>query len=284
MKKIKILVTGSNGQLGNEIRLLADTLTGLTFFFTDVNILDITDREDVDLFFTKHTFDFCINCAAYTAVDKAEVDKKQAYAVNTIGVKNLVQNCNKHQITLFHISTDFVFDGKATSPYKVEDVPNPINYYGETKLLGEQEITKNLSRFFIIRTSWLYGRYGGNFVKTMLKLANKYPEVKVVADQIGSPTYAKDLASFILHLIQTRNSKYGVYHFSNQGETDRYGFAKEIFRLANVNVSLLKTTTKYFSQKAKRPEYSVLDLSKTLNEIEFKIRNWKEALNDYFIE
>jgi len=280
MKKTKILVTGSKGQLGQAIQELAKEQTAVEFIFTDSGVLDITNKEEVTVFFDQHVFDYCINCAAYTQVDQAEQDRELAYAVNVSGVENLVQNCFKHQVKLIHISTDYVFDGNSEKPYKETDLPNPVNYYGMTKWLGEQVISKALKDFFIIRTSWLYGK-GKNFVQTMLTLATTNKKIQVVSDQKGSPTYALDLAGFIFYLIGGNCQNYGTYHFSNTGETSWYHFAKEIFEIFQIKAALTPIASKDFPTLAKRPVNSSLDLTKTKNNTTYNLRSWQDALSVY---
>jgi len=280
MKKTKILVTGSKGQLGQAIQELAKEQTAVEFIFTDSGVLDITNKEEVTVFFDQHVFDYCINCAAYTQVDQAEQDRELAYAVNVSGVENLVQNCFKHQVKLIHISTDYVFDGKRETPYKETDIPNPVNYYGMTKWQGEQEISKALKDFFIIRTSWLFGK-GKNFVQTVLQLATQNDSIRIVSDQKGNPTYALDLAGFIIHLITGNYTQYGVYHFSNQGTTSWYDFAKEIVGISKLKANVIKITTQDFPTLAKRPVNSSLDLTKTKNNTTYNLRSWQDALSVY---
>ncbi len=281
MQKIKVLVTGAFGQLGQALQEVASTASSVEFIFTDSTTLDITDAKKVKSFFESHSFDYCVNCAAYTAVDQAEMEQEKAYLVNVTGVQHLAENCQKHEVVLIQISTDYVFDGTTKTPYKEEDTPNPINYYGFTKLRAEQIIQEKLKQYFIIRTSWLYGKSGNNFVKTMLKLATIKKEIKVVDDQIGSPTNAKDLAKFIMHLVTTKNESYGIYHFSNQGQTNWYGFAKEIFNLNNSKVSVIPVSSVDYLTRTKRPIYSVLNTNKVIQKTNFKLRDWKLTLKEF---
>jgi dTDP-4-dehydrorhamnose reductase len=235
---INILVTGGNGQLAKCIKDLELRYPNFNIYYTDFTDLDITKMEDLNNFFKKNPVEYCINCAAYTAVDKAENDQENAFKVNELGAKNLAIACKNYNSILIHISTDFVFDGTKTEPYTEEDSPNPINVYGASKLQGEKQIQKYLSNYFILRTSWLYSEHGNNFMKTMLRLANENSELKIVNDQIGSPTYAKDFASIILQLISTNNKQYGTYHYSNEGVTSWYDFAKAIFEEMGADVKL----------------------------------------------
>ena len=204
--EMKILVTGSNGQLGNELQVIAKS-SDWQFLFTDFQELDITDRDAVLKYFEANKPDYCINCAAYTAVDKAESEKELADKINVTGAKNLALACTKTGAALIHISTDFVFDGTASRPLREDKPTAPVNYYGESKLNGELAVAENLKAHFIIRTSWLYSTFGNNFVKTMLKLGESKPELNIIADQIGSPTYARDLAQVITHIIVTKSSE-----------------------------------------------------------------------------
>ena len=280
MDKKKILVTGSNGQLGSEIKALSQTYPQFDFTFTSSKELDITNKLNVTNFFKENTFDYCINCAAYTQVDKAEKEREKAFVVNVTGVKNLTQNCKKTNTVLIHISTDFVFDGIKNEPYTEEDVPKPINYYGETKYLGELEIQKELKSYFIIRTSWLYGRFGNNFVKTILRLAKEKGELSIVNNQFGIPTNAGDLTKFMLFLIDNSIDKYGIYHFSNSSneKVSWYDFAKEILKINNISVSLLETTK--YRTLAIRPLFSKMNLSK-IKKLNYNTRNWRIALANY---
>jgi dTDP-4-dehydrorhamnose reductase len=280
MDKKKLLVTGSNGQLGSEIKALAQKYPTFDFVFTNSKILDITNASTVTNFFKENKFDYCINCAAYTQVDKAEKEQEHAFAVNVVGVKNLIENCKKNNTILIHISTDFVFDGTKNEPYTEEDTPNPINYYGKTKYLGELAVQKELISYFIIRTSWLYGKNGANFVKTMLRLAQENKALKIVNNQFGTPTNAADLATFILYLIKTNTKNFGIYHFSNSSneKTSWFDFAKEI--LKNINIKVKGIPSEAYPTPAKRPFNSTMDLVKVKN-LNFDTRTWKEALANY---
>ncbi|NRD22165.1 dTDP-4-dehydrorhamnose reductase [Winogradskyella litoriviva] len=273
---LKVLVTGRDGQLGQCIKSVAHQYPNLEFDFKASSELDITNKAKVESFFNNQQYDYCINCAAYTNVDQAEAETELAHIINVLGPKYLSESCSKHQVTLIHISTDFVFDGNASNPYKETDSTNPIGVYGKTKLEGEQEIIEKLNNYFIIRTSWLYSEFGNNFLKTMQRLASERDEIGVVGDQIGSPTYAIDLANIVLGLIQDRNTSYGIYHYSNEGVISWYDFAKEIFRLSKSTIKINKIETKDYPTKAKRPKYSVLDTSK-IKHFTY-ISNWKDSL------
>jgi len=277
--KMKVLVTGARGQLAQTIvDLYSKKETEIEFTFVGRKDLDITDFNEVATFFKEKAFNYCINAAAYTHVDKAEDDEETANNVNALAVKNLALACNKHDIILIHISTDFVFDGNSTIPYKETDTTNPIGVYGETKRKGEEFISRTLDKYYIIRTSWLYSNFGKNFVKTMLKLATDKNEISVVNDQKGTPTNANDLAQVIIKIIKSNKKAYGLYHYSNLGEATWYGFAKEIFELTNTKAKLIPTTSNAFITKAKRPKYSVLDKTKISATFDLKILNWKESL------
>jgi dTDP-4-dehydrorhamnose reductase len=276
---INILITGSNGQLGSCIKSLSSNYDGLNFIFTDYQDLDICKKEEVRAFFKSNEhINYCINCAAYTAVDKAEEDKENAFLINALGPKHLALACKENNTTLIQISTDFVFDGNKTAPYTETDVPNPISVYGDTKLKGEKEIEKMLQKYFIIRTSWLYSEHGNNFMKTMLKLAETRDEIGVVSDQIGSPTYAGDLTEVIIHIIRQKSKNYGTYHYSNEGIASWYDFAKAIFNFSSIKIKVNPIKTEAYPTPAKRPVFSVLDKSKIKNNLKVDILYWKESL------
>ena len=253
-----VLVTGGDGQLALCIKDAGSQYSDLNFVFANADKLDITNQIEVSDYFKKHTVDYCINCAAYTAVDKAESEPELAKQVNEVGVKNLVESCEKHNVVFIHVSTDFVFDGSKSKPYTELDAPNPLGVYGETKLQSEKEAAKH-SKHFIIRTSWLYSEYGNNFLKTMLRLGKERDELGVVYDQIGTPTYARDLAEVILKIISSNSDKYGIYHYSNEGVASWYDFAKAIFDEAEISISLNPIKTDQYPTPAERPNYSVMD-------------------------
>ena len=273
---LKILVTGKDGQLGQCIKSVAHKYPNLEFSFKSSSELDITNKVKVEFAFSVQQYDYCINCAAYTNVDNAETETELAHNINAVGSKNLAEECLKHQVTLVHISTDFVFDGRGSVPYTENSKTEPLGIYGKTKLEGEEIISKSLKKYFIIRTSWLYSEFGNNFLKTMLRLASDREELGVVNDQIGSPTYAIDLANVVLRLIEDKNTSYGIYHYSNEGVISWYDFAKEIFRLTKSTIKLNKIETKDYPTKAERPQYSVLDTSKIKHFTD--ISNWKDSL------
>lgn len=283
-----VLVTGANGQLGHSIQFIASQFPEMQFIFAASQDLDITNQEKVDVFFKSNKIDFCINTAAYTAVDKAETEIEKAYLVNVVGSKNLAIACQKNNVTLIHISTDFVFDGTSTTfsapnGYTEEDITNPIGVYGKTKLDGEKEVIANCKKHFIIRTSWVYSQFGNNFMKTMLRLAKDRTELNVVADQIGTPTNAVDLAKAILDIItssthHTSPNNYGIYNFSNEGVCSWYDFAVEIFKQNNIEIKVNPIPTEAYPTPAKRPKYSVLDKSKIKSIFGMKIALWQDSL------
>lgn len=272
----KILVTGSSGQLGTCIKSIGSNKSDI--HYVNSTELDITNELQVKSFFEMHQIDWCINCAAYTAVDKAESDYDKAFNVNVNGAKNLAEASKLYSAKLIHISTDFVFDGEHNKPYKESDPTNPISIYGETKLKGEKEVAKILSEHFIIRTSWLYSEYGSNFLNTMLRLSRDRDQLGIVGDQIGTPTYAKDLAEIIMHIIDNECSNYGVYHYSNNGVASWYDFAKAIFDISNVDIQLENISTIQFPTPAKRPHFSVLDKTKTKENFNVRIPYWRDSL------
>lgn len=274
----KVLVTGAKGQLGQCIQSIAHQYPTLNFLFVDKQQMDITNIIQISEFFKTHKVDWCINCAAYTAVDQAENHKEEAYQINVLGTRNIAQLCQEYDAKLIHISTDFVFDGLKTSPYTEWDATNPINVYGETKLKGELEVKAHCASHFIIRTSWLYSEFGHNFMKTMLRLASERDILRVVNDQIGSPTYALDLAESLLHIIQKDKDHYGVFHYSNQGQISWFEFAKTIFELVNHHIVLEQILTKDYPTLATRPLYSVLDTSKISEAFNLEIPFWKDGL------
>ena len=273
-----VLVTGANGQLGKSIHRIAKDYPELKFVFTDVAELDITNIDDVNAFFSSNKTDYCINCAAYTAVDKAEEEVDKAYLLNAIAVKHLAEACKTSAAVLIHISTDFVFDGTKRTPYTEEDTPNPLSVYGKSKLKGEQYLQGILERHFIVRTSWLYSEYGNNFVKTMFRLAETRDEISVVNDQIGSPTYAGDFASFLLEIINKPSKDYGIYHYSNEGSISWYDFAVEIFKQHKRAVRVVPIPTNAYPIAAKRPAYTAMDLTKAKITFGNTIPLWKQRI------
>lgn len=271
---MKILITGSRGQLGQEmVHLLSEHHTVYGFSREE---LDVTVSHDVMETITSVLPDVVVHCAAYTAVDQAEEDPASAFLVNTIGTGNIAIASEKAGAKLIYISTDYVFDGESLVPYTENDVANPLTVYGRSKRAGEQLVQSISSKYFIVRTSWLFGKHGPNFVKTMLKLAKEKAELRVVNDQVGSPTYAADLAVFLSQLLIT--DKYGMYHASNTGHCSWYEFAKEIFSICNIDVNITPCTSEQFPRPARRPKYSVLH-HKALLENGFQpLPSWKDAL------
>jgi len=275
-----ILVTGANGQLGKCLQELSAVCRNMKFVFVGSENLDITDKKETLAFFDKSNYEYCVNCAGYTAVDKAEQDSEKAFLVNVIGVENLALACLENNTTLIHISTDFVFDGISSIPYKEEDGTKPLSVYGRTKLDGEKVIQEILKEFFVLRTSWLYSEYGNNFMKTMLRLGNERSELGIISDQIGSPTYAKDLARAIIRIIELGSNEYGVYHYSSEGVASWYDFAKTIFELSNTEVIVNSIPTLSYPTPAKRPHYSVLDKSKFKKKLGIEIPYWRDSLKE----
>tara|TARA_R110000868_G_scaffold82956_10_gene234157 strand:+ start:54316 stop:55182 length:867 start_codon:yes stop_codon:yes gene_type:complete len=276
----KILITGANGQLGLCIKDVSTKHPSLQFYFKNSTELDITKKVKIDKLFSEIKFDYCINCAAYTAVDKAESDSENAYLVNAEAVKYLAEACEKTGTTLIHISTDFVFDGAKKTPYTEVDQPNPINVYGASKVKGEKHVKEILEKYFIIRTSWVYSEHGNNFVKTMLRLANEKSEINVVNDQIGSPTYAGDLAEIIMKIISQEIKSYGTYHFSNEGVTNWFDFAKAIFEIKGVHIRVNPIASGAYPTLAIRPCSSLIDKTKIATQLNMEIPYWRIRLKD----
>ena len=274
-----VIVLGAAGQLGQAIQSISSK-NAIEFNFFDSHQLDIANSIKVNAVFERLKPDFCINAAAYTAVDKAEIEVEKADLVNRIAVKNIISACLKQDTTLLHISTDFVFDGEKNTPYTETDQTNPQGIYGVTKRNGEIEIAQSMTKFFIVRTSWLYSDFGSNFKKTILKLAKERENLNVVNDQIGSPTHALDLAAALVKIIQSRSINYGIYHYCNEGSTSWYGFAKKVLELNHIFIELNGIPTSDYPTLAKRPKYSVLDTSKIKNEFNIKIKSWQNALQE----
>ena len=276
---IKALVTGGNGQLAQSLKDVVNHQDELEVDFQDLPDLGITNTQQLESYFLKNEFDYCINCAAYTAVDLAEEQSDLAYAVNAEGPKYLAEVCQKHQVTLIHISTDFVFDGQKRIPYLETDAPNPLSVYGASKLQGERSIQETTEAYFIVRTSWLYSEYGKNFMKTMLSLSETLNEISVVSDQIGSPTYAGDLAEVLIQIVLSSSTNYGVYHYSNSGTISWYDFAVEIFKQFGKTIEVKPIKTKDYPTAAKRPKFSALNTIKIENNFDCTIKDWQRSLN-----
>ena len=276
---MNILVTGCNGQLGSEIRRMAEAFPQHTFYYTDVAELDITCQKAVERFAEEHQIDGIVNCAAYTAVDKAEDNEALCELLNGEAPGYLAAAIENRGGWIIHISTDYVFDGKAHLPYRETDATNPQSVYGRTKLAGEKNVLQLCSRTVIIRTAWLYSSFGNNFVKTMIRLGRERSELGVVFDQIGTPTYARDLASAIFTIID-KGIQPGIYHFTNEGTASWYDFAKAIHRMAGIRTCKVSPihTADYHTQ-ACRPHYSVLDKTKIKNTFSIEIPYWEESLN-----
>lgn len=276
-----ILVTGSNGQLGNELRLVVEEKDSVNrYYYTDLPELDITDKVAVSSFLESNKIDIVVNCAAYTNVDKAEDDKEIADLINHIGARNLAEACKVINGFLIHISTDYVFDGTKNTPYTETDEPKPLGIYGETKLRGENAIISSGCEYVIIRTSWLYSAFGKNFLKTMQKLTAEKESIQVVFDQIGTPTYAHDLANVIHTIIQKVDfdGKNQIYHFSNEGVCSWYDFAVAINEAFGHNCNLKPCHSNEFASKVTRPCFSVLDKTKIKDTLNIDIPYWKKSM------
>lgn len=266
--------------MGRSFGDIAGNYPQYTFIYTDIDTLDISDFKSVTNYILQEKPEIIINCAAYTAVDKAESEQEKALLMNAKVVENLAQIAQKHAIFLVHVSTDYVFDGKGFHPYKEDNPTLPMSVYGKTKLLGEQAIINNLCHCAIVRTSWLYSEYGTNFVKTMLRIGKEREQVSVVSDQIGSPTYASDLAEAIMQIISQKESvkQTQIYHFSNEGTASWYDFAKEIMQLRNCDCEVLPISTESYPTPAQRPLYSVLDKQKVKFHFSLTIPYWRDSL------
>lgn len=283
----KILVIGANGQLGSEINKISGQFFGLEFCFTDVAELDITNPEKVAEFLSGFKPDFLINCAAYTNVDKAETDVATATLLNATAVGILAEQSAKAGCKIIHVSTDYVFDGNGPRPYREDDQVDPQSAYGRTKLEGELLCRKFNPESLIIRTSWLYSAFGNNFVKTMVRLGTERSELGVIADQIGTPTNAADLASAILSIISSVKSGEkafvaGIYHYSNEGVASWYDFTKAIFDIAEINCLVKPIATEDYPSSVQRPPYSVMNKSKIKLIFGLKIPHWRDSLTEYF--
>ncbi len=282
--KYNVLVTGANGQLGSELRMLKDEFLMMNYkcFFTDSSTLDITDFQNVKEFIELNKIDIVINCAAYTAVDKAEEDAENADKINHLAVKNLAEVAQEKSIKLIHISTDYVFDGENFKPYVEDDATNPTGVYGKTKLDGENAMREiDPLNSIIIRTSWVYSSFGANFVKTMLKLGRERDSLGVIFDQVGTPTHARDLAETILEIIPSiQNSKLRIYNYSSEGVASWYDFAKEIMRMAKIDCVISPIESSAYPTPAKRPHYSLLNKAKIKKEFNLSIPYWKDSLRD----
>lgn len=278
---IQIAVTGAHGQLGQCLQQLAleNPQRNWQFHFLSSSDLDITSKEEVDLFFDKNQLDYCINAAAYTAVDLAEKEEEKAYSINEKGAHHLALACKEKQVILLHISTDYVFDGKKELPYLTTDITAPINVYGASKRAGEKRILATWEQSIIIRTSWLYSAYGSNFLQSMFRLLEERKELGIVSDQTGSPTNALDLAQALLDIIAKKENKFGLYHYTNKGKTTWYGFTKKIAEfIGNTKTEIKAIPSSAYLTPAKRPEYSLLDTKKIETDYQLNIPNWEESL------
>ncbi len=285
-----VLVTGAKGQLGQAIQSISGNYPEVDFVFCDSSSLDITNLDNVEAVFKHVKPQYCINAAAYTAVDKAESEPEKAYLINVVGAKNLAEVCKDNNTILLHVSTDFVFDGSKKSPYTEEDIPNPTGVYGQTKLEGEKAIQDTFDNFYIIRTSWVYSQFGNNFMKTMLRLGSEREILSVVNDQIGTPTNAVDLVEVLIKVIyhtersrsahnsQPINHLFGIYNFSNEGQCSWYDFAKKIFEVNKISIDLQPIPTSSYPTPAKRPAYSVLDKTKIKQTFGLDINSWENRL------
>lgn len=272
------MVTGAYGQLGNALKRELENDKNIEAIFTDADTLDITDTTALNRFFEDNPVEMVVNCAAYTAVDRAESDDLKAAAINSGAVGNLGQAAAKHGVKVIHISTDYVFNGETFRPYEENDEPYPQSIYGRTKLEGEGLLTSFSNKAMIIRTAWLYSEFGNNFVKTMLRLADEKDEINVVADQIGTPTYAGDLAHIIHQIINYKEWKPGIYHFTNEGVASWYDFTKAIFELTGKKTKVNPIRTSQYPTPAKRPLYSVLSKDKIKRTFGVEIPYWRDSL------
>jgi dTDP-4-dehydrorhamnose reductase len=273
-----IVVFGASGQLGQCIKAVAAEKQIATLIFPREEDANILNRDGLARIFEQYKPGWVINCAAYTAVDKAEDEYELAEKVNKTGAENLAKSCNTHGAVLIHISTDFVFKGDVARPLTEFDATNPISVYGKTKLDGELAVAAVLKEYFIIRTGWLYSEYANNFVKTMLKLGSERNELKIIADQVGTPTYAIDLAGFILMIITADSKAYGTYHYSNEGVTSWFDFARAIFDISGTQIKAIPVRTDEYAMKAMRPGYSVMDKSKAKQTFTIEIPYWRDSL------
>ena len=273
-----VLVTGGNGQLGTCFKKISNKYADLNLYFKSSSDADITDKPKLEKLFSEIKFDWVINCAAYTNVEKAESEEEKAFKINATGAKNLAEVCSENKATLVHFSTDYVFDGKAEKPYIETDKTNPINVYGASKLKGEELIAEVLKEHFIFRTSWLYSEFGHNFYKTILRKIEEKAELNITTSQTGTPTNANDLAEFVLEIISSESKDFGLYHFSNLGEATWYDFAKAILEFTGNSEDIVLNKSNSFKTIAARPEYSVLDKGKVEQQFSKQVLHWKLSL------
>ena len=281
---MKILITGAKGQLGKCIKDAAANYPEFNFLFASRELLNIESEKSISNIFENNRFDYCINTAAYTNVEKAESDQETAFLTNAEGVKHLASHCKRNNTTLIQISTDYVFDGKKGSPYSEEDSTNSLNIYGASKLKGEQYVQEICQAYYILRTSWLYSQYGHNFYNTVLRFAKEGKQLTLTTEQTGTPTNANDLAEAILTIIRINSKNYGIYNFSNQGEATWYDFAKEILTQTNQLTKSNLAKTDYYRTFAVRPSYSVLDTRKYKNTFNKVVFDWKKSLKSFNIK
>lgn len=273
-----VIIFGGNSQLAQCIKHLEANFPQLTLVFLSSSDVDITNSQLIESAFCSYRPDVVVNCAAYTLVDQAEDEQDRAKLINTKSPGFIAEACEKYNSLLIHISTDFVFDGNKASPLKETDITNPLSVYGRTKLGGEKEVIEKMKRYIILRTSWLYSGYGHNFVKTMLRLGKERESLGVVADQVGTPTYAMDLADAILKIAELGTNEYGVYHYSNEGVASWFDFAHAIFRFSNLKVKVSPLSTDQFPTKATRPAFSVMDKAKIKAVFDLDIPHWQDSL------
>ncbi len=278
-----ILVTGANGQLGSEIRELVTAYSQFNFLLTNRETLSIAESDNLKSFFEKQQIDYCINCAAYTLVDKAEEEPEKAFLINADGAGNLALACRDHQTKLIHISTDYVYDGSRHEPLKEDDAVSPLNVYGWSKLKGEELILNHCPSSLVLRTSWVYSSFGNNFVKTILRLCKERDRLNVIDDQYGSPTYAADLAAVIMKFIEeaeVSKDYSGIANYCNHGATTWYDFALAIKSLSNSSCEVSPISSNQYKTAAKRPAYSILDTSKIKGMLDLDIPSWKDSLSN----
>ncbi len=273
-----ILVTGASGQLGQCFQEKALNFPNFNFIFCSSKEMDITSKSSLEDFFNENKIDYCINCAAYTNVELAEDEKEKAFLINAQSVKILAEICKRNKTVLIHFSTDYVFNGESREPYKEDAQVSPINVYVSSKLLGEENIAGAMEQYFIFRTSWLYSQFGHNFFNTIRKKIAEKAELNITTSQLGAPTNANDLAEYVLKIIQSDSSSYGIYHFSNEGEATWYDFAKAIIDFSENTEGVKLIKTGFYKTRAKRPAYSVLSKEKINLKFEFQILEWKESL------
>lgn len=277
---MKVLVIGSEGQLGSESKKISNNYNNVSWFFSSVKVLDLSDLNSINNYLSNINPTVIVNCAAYTNVDKAEIEIELANIINFKAVDIISKWTSSNNVKLIHISTDYVFDGQSKLPLSENSITNPVNEYGRSKLKGEQICLKNDPNSMVIRTSWLYSSFGKNFVKTIIDLMKKNKSVKVVNDQIGSPTYAHDLARLIIEIIINYKNESGLFHYSNDGEISWFDFAKSIKELYNLDCEIIGVSSKEFNTLAKRPEYSLLNKSKIKTTFNLEIPNYKQSLKN----